>query len=85
MLAVVVSMFVCDALGLVSCVFWSSGVASVNGGVASGLSGVLGLSVIRFSASVLGVEEGGCILEVWGTRNTDMFPAVCVLRALAVA
>ena len=40
------SMFVCDALELVSCVFWSSGVASVNGGVASGLGGVLELSVI---------------------------------------
>ena len=58
------SMFVCDALELVSCVFWSSGVASVNGGVASGLGGVLELSVVRFSASFLGVEEGGCILEV---------------------
>ena len=36
----------------------------MNGGVASGLGGVLELSVIRFLASVLGVEEGGCILEV---------------------
>ena len=35
MLAIVVSRFVCDALRLVSCVFWSSGVASVNGGVAA--------------------------------------------------
>jgi hypothetical protein len=62
--AVAVLRFVCDALRLVSCVFWSSGVASVNGGVASGLGGVLELSGIRFSASVLGVEEGGCMLEV---------------------
>ncbi len=64
MVAVVVSMFVCGALRLVSCVLWSSGVASVNGGVASGLGGAMVLSVVRFSASVLGAEEGGCMLEV---------------------
>ena len=63
-LVVVVSGFVCDTLMLVSCVIWSSGVASVNGGVASGLGGLVLLSVIRFSASVLGVEEGGCMLEI---------------------
>ena len=35
----------------------------MNGGVASGLGGVMALSVIRFSASVLGVDDGGCMLE----------------------
>ena len=66
MLVVVVSMFVCGTLRLVCCVSWSSGVASVsvNGGVASGLGGGMALSVIRFSASVHGVDEGGCMLEV---------------------
>jgi hypothetical protein len=62
-LVVVVSKFVCGALRLVCCVSWSSGVASVNGGVASGLGGGMALSVIRLSASVLGMDEGGCMLE----------------------
>ena len=63
MLVVVVSMFACGMMRLVRCVSWSSGVASVNGGVASGLGGGMALSVIRFSASVLGMDEGGCMLE----------------------
>ena len=63
MLLVAVSRFACGALSLVFCESWSSGVAGVNGGVASGLSGVVALSVISFSASVLGVDEGGCMLE----------------------
>ena len=57
------SKFVCGALRLVCCVSWSSGVASVNGGVASGLDEGMALSVIRFSGSVLGMDEGGCMLE----------------------
>ena len=35
----------------------------MNGGVASGLRGFVALFVISFSASVLGVEDGGCMLE----------------------
>jgi hypothetical protein len=57
------SRFVCGTLGFVCCASWSSGVASVNGGVASGLGGGMTLSVIRLSASALGMDEGGCMLE----------------------
>ena len=63
-LVVFVSGFVCDTSMLVSCVIWSSGVTNVNGGVASGLGGLVLLSVIRFSESVLGVGDGGCMLEI---------------------
>ena len=63
MLLVAVSRFACGALPLVSCELWSSGVAGVNGGVASGLRGFVTLFVISFSASFLGVEDGGCMLE----------------------
>ena len=63
MLVVVVSKFVCGTLRLVCCVPWSSGVASANGGVASGLSGGMALFVIRLSALVLGMDDGGCMLE----------------------
>ena len=63
MLLVAVSRFACGALPLVSCESWSSGVAGVNGGVASGLSGFVALYVISFSASVLSVDEDGCMRE----------------------
>ena len=63
MLLVAVSRFACGALSLVFCESWSSGVAGVNGGVASGLRGSVALFVFSFSASVLGVEDGGCMLE----------------------
>ncbi len=62
MLLAAVPKFACGALSLVFCESCPSGVAGVNGGVASGLSGVVAL-VISFSASVLGVEDGGCMLE----------------------
>ena len=63
MLLVAVSRFIFDALPWVFCGSWSSGVAGVNGGVASGLSGFVALFMISFSVSVLGVEDGGCMLE----------------------
>ena len=53
----------CGALQWVFCESWSSGVAGVNGGVASGLSGFVALFMMSLSVSVLGVEDGGCMLE----------------------
>ena len=63
MLVIAVSWFSRGALSLVFCESWSSGVAGVNGGVASGLSGFVALFMMSLSVSVLGVEDGGCMLE----------------------
>ena len=63
MLLVAVSRSICGALPWVFCESWSSGVAGVNGGVASGLSGFVALFMMSLSVSVLGVEDGGCMLE----------------------